>query len=118
MSIITITPQNLSKLIHSGAAVELIDVRTPVEYHEVHVSSARNVPLYQLNTAQFAAGRSGVRRSHRHLRHGDAACPDALESGPEVNSDRQRGRLCPAVHLLRISRSALPFSTHISSCKG
>ena len=58
MSITTVTPQKLSELIQSGTAVELIDVRTPVEYREVHVGSARNVPLDQLNAAQFAAGRS------------------------------------------------------------
>lgn len=58
MSISTITPEKLAELIHAGAAVELIDVRTPVEYREVHVSHARNVPLDQLNAAQFAAGRS------------------------------------------------------------
>jgi hypothetical protein len=45
MSITSITPQKLSDLIHSCAAVELIDVRTPIEYREVHVSCARNVPL-------------------------------------------------------------------------
>ncbi len=58
MSITTVTPQKLSELIQSGTVVELIDVRTPVEYREVHVGSARNVPLDQLNAAQFAAGRS------------------------------------------------------------
>ncbi len=59
MSITTITPQKLSDLIHSGTAVDLIDVRTPVEYREVHVSCARNVPLDKLNAVQLAAGRSG-----------------------------------------------------------
>jgi rhodanese-related sulfurtransferase len=60
MNVTTITPQKLSSLIDHGTAVELIDVRTPVEYREVHVSCARNVPLDQLNPPQLAAGRSGT----------------------------------------------------------
>lgn len=84
MSITTITPQKLSELIHSGAAVELIDVRTPVEYREVHVSSARNVPLDQLNAAQFAAGRSGAEPLYvicRSGSRGKQACEKFLAAG-------------------------------------
>jgi len=58
MNVTTITPRKLSSLIDLGTAVELIDVRTPVEYREVHVSCARNVPLDQLHAPQLAAGRS------------------------------------------------------------
>lgn len=54
----TISPQNLAEIISSGTKVELIDVRTPVEYREVHVSFARNVPLDQLDAAAMAAGDS------------------------------------------------------------
>lgn len=84
MSITTITPQKLSELIHSGAAVELIDVRTPVEYREVHVSSARNVPLDQLNAAQFAAGRSAAEPLYvicRSGSRGKQACEKFLAAG-------------------------------------
>jgi rhodanese-related sulfurtransferase len=84
MSITTITPQKLSELIHSGAAVELIDVRTPVEYREVHVSCARNVPLDQLNAAQFAAGRSGAEPLYvicRSGSRGKQACEKFLAAG-------------------------------------
>ncbi|MBM3998025.1 MAG: rhodanese-like domain-containing protein [Planctomycetes bacterium] len=48
MAIATISPKQLFEQIQSGAQVELIDVRTPVEYREVHVTFARNVPLDQL----------------------------------------------------------------------
>ncbi len=84
MSVTTITPQKLSDLIHSGAAVELIDVRTPVEYREVHVSCARNVPLDQLNAAQFAAGRSGTAPLYvicRSGSRGKQACEKFLAAG-------------------------------------
>lgn len=49
MTIPTVTTKQLNDLIQSGARVELIDVRTPVEFREVHVTIARNVPLDQLN---------------------------------------------------------------------
>ena len=84
MSITTITPQKLSDLIHSGAAVELIDVRTPVEYREVHVSHARNVPLDQLNAAQFATGRGGSEPLYVICRSGNRAkqaCEKFLAAG-------------------------------------
>jgi rhodanese-related sulfurtransferase len=45
----TITPAQLAQLRSAGQHVELIDVRTPVEYREVHVDFARNVPLDRLD---------------------------------------------------------------------
>jgi len=56
----TITPQQLHDIVQTGAKVELIDVRTPVEFQEVHVSFARNVPLNLLESATISAGRSGA----------------------------------------------------------
>lgn len=44
----TISPQELQQRIRTNPAVHLIDVRTPVEYREVHATPARNVPLDQL----------------------------------------------------------------------
>ena len=84
MSVTTITPQKFSELIHSGNAIELIDVRTPVEYREVHVSCARNVPLDQLNAGQFAAGRSGTEPLYvicRSGSRGKQACEKFLAAG-------------------------------------
>lgn len=49
MSVSTITPRQLFELKESGKPVELIDVRTPVEFREVHVTFARNVPLDRLD---------------------------------------------------------------------
>lgn len=59
MSVSTISPKQLHDLVQAGRPVELIDVRTPVEFREVHVAFARNVPLDQLDAAKLAAGRSG-----------------------------------------------------------
>lgn len=59
MSSPTITPRQLAELERSGKPVELIDVRTPAEFREVHVGFARNVPLDRLDPAHVAAGRNG-----------------------------------------------------------
>lgn len=56
----TISPQQLAELCKSGQRVELIDVRTPVEFREVHVEIAKNVPLDELNPAQLMQARSGA----------------------------------------------------------
>ena len=39
----------------SGETVVLIDVRTPAEFRSVHVEGARNVPLTDLKSGEFAA---------------------------------------------------------------
>ncbi len=39
--------------------VDLIDVRTPAEYGEVHVTFARNVPLESMDAAKVIAERNG-----------------------------------------------------------
>jgi rhodanese-related sulfurtransferase len=59
-STVTISPSHLAELSKSGAKPELIDVRTPVEYREVHVEFARNVPLDQLDPAGTMASRTGT----------------------------------------------------------
>ncbi len=48
MSVATISPQDLSERIKRGEAREIIDVRMPAEYREVHATVARNVPLDEL----------------------------------------------------------------------
>lgn len=57
MSVATITPAQLQNTVQAGQAVELIDVRTPVEFQEVHVAFARNVPLDQLRPEAILSGR-------------------------------------------------------------
>lgn len=58
MSVATIQPRQLDEQRRTGA-VDLIDVRTPAEYREVHVEFARNVPLDRLDPAELTAGRNG-----------------------------------------------------------
>jgi rhodanese-related sulfurtransferase len=51
----TIKPIELQKLLQTDPALLLLDVRTPVEYEEVHVPQARNVPLDRLQPETFSA---------------------------------------------------------------
>ncbi len=80
MNMKTITPQQLNELKTAGQDVDLIDVRTPVEFREVHVDFARNVPLDRLDAKQNGSGkplyvicRSGTR--------GKQACERLLSFG-------------------------------------
>jgi rhodanese-related sulfurtransferase len=45
----TITPAELQKLLVTEPSLSLLDVRTPVEFAEVHVPQARNISLDELN---------------------------------------------------------------------
>ena len=47
----SITPHELNALKSSGKTIDLIDVRTPAEFQEVHVDFAKNIPLDRVNTA-------------------------------------------------------------------
>lgn len=60
MGIATISPKQLCDQIQAGRDIELIDVRTPTEYREVHVACARNVPLDQLDKAELRGGGPGM----------------------------------------------------------
>jgi len=59
MSVQTITPKEVEDLRRRGRTVELIDVRTPVEYREVHVEAARSVPLDRLDPGAVMESRNG-----------------------------------------------------------
>jgi rhodanese-related sulfurtransferase len=60
MSVKTITPEQLNDMMQAGQRVDLIDVRTPAEFREVHVTFARNVPLDQVAIATTATGGIGA----------------------------------------------------------
>ncbi|MBX3440032.1 MAG: DUF2892 domain-containing protein [Planctomycetaceae bacterium] len=57
MTISTISPKQLFDLTQSGTPIELYDVRTPVEFREVHVPFARNMSLEKLDAQKLAGGR-------------------------------------------------------------
>lgn len=55
----TISPKHLHDLVRAGHKVNLVDVRTPVEFREVHVEFARNVPLDQLDVEKLKVEQNG-----------------------------------------------------------
>jgi rhodanese-related sulfurtransferase len=59
VSLSTINVDQLQQRIAEGQSVDLIDVRTPAEYREVHATAARNVPLDRLDPAQIMQERNG-----------------------------------------------------------
>ena len=57
MSLATISPTELSQRYTAGEGVDLIDVRTPAEFRELHVEFARNIPLDRLDAAELIRSR-------------------------------------------------------------
>ena len=60
MDVPTITPDELEALRRRGDSVELIDVRTPVEFRRVHADFARSVPLDRLDPRAIMSARNGT----------------------------------------------------------
>ncbi len=85
MTVTTVSPKRLAELC-SGGKIELIDVRTPVEFREVHVELARNVPLDRLDPAAVAQARNGSKDEPLYLicrsgSRGRQACEKFLAAG-------------------------------------
>ncbi len=53
MEVATISAEQLGELCKDGRGIDLLDVRTPVEYREIHATAARNVPLDRLDPAAW-----------------------------------------------------------------
>jgi rhodanese-related sulfurtransferase len=80
----TITPHELAERKSRGQAIHLIDVRTPVEYEEVHVQFAQNVPLDRLNPMNVLAGHKREEPLYVICRSGNRAakaCEAIFDSG-------------------------------------
>jgi rhodanese-related sulfurtransferase len=85
MTVATINPSQLAELCKSGK-IDLIDVRTPVEFRELHVERARNVPLDRLNPTALAQARNGSKDEPLYLicrfgSRGRQACEKFLAAG-------------------------------------
>ena len=59
MFVQAISPNQLGELVKGGRSIQVIDVRTPLEFREVHATGAKNVPLDKLNPAEIAMSRNG-----------------------------------------------------------
>jgi rhodanese-related sulfurtransferase len=89
MSILTITPRQLEELRTAGKAVDLIDVRSPAEYREVHVAFARNVPLDRLDPAAVGRQRTALPEEPLYVicrsgSRGRQACEKLMAAGWNV----------------------------------
>ena len=86
MTITTISPQELAARQQCGDVCELIDVRTPVEFREVHVPFAHNEPLDRLDpcalmTAHIAASSQPLYVICRSGQRANQACEKFLAAG-------------------------------------
>ena len=86
MAITTINPKELAARKESGEACELIDVRTPVEFREVHVTFARNEPLDRLEPTALMNARNGATQQPLFLicrsgSRGNQACEKFVAAG-------------------------------------
>ena len=86
MTVTAIDPQAFAKLCNAGEKPDLIDVRTPVEYREVHVGIARNVPLDRLDVAAQMQGRNGSATEPLYVicrsgSRGQQACEKFVQAG-------------------------------------
>lgn len=61
MDVATITPGELEELRRQGRTVDLIDVRTPVEFREFHAEGARLMPLDALDPRAVIESRDGTK---------------------------------------------------------
>ena len=85
MSVTTLSPRQLADLCQSGQ-IDLLDVRTPVEYRELHATDARNVPLDRLDPVALMQARNGSKDEPLYLicrsgSRGRQACEKFLAAG-------------------------------------
>src|SRR6516164_1469682 len=85
MSVPTISPQQLHELWKAGK-IDLLDVRTPVEFRELHAVHARNLPLDRLDPVAVMQARNGSRNEPLYVicrsgSRGRQACEKFLAAG-------------------------------------
>lgn len=88
MSVSTIGPAELRKLLDAGEPIELIDVCTPVEFRAMHVAKARNIPLERLDAQSIIHARQPGARQPLFMicpsgTRGRSACEKLIRAGYE-----------------------------------
>lgn len=86
MAVATITPKQLFEISQGGQSVELLDVRTPAEYREVHATLARCMPLDRLDPKAVMDARNGARDQPLYVicrsgKRGQTACEQFQAAG-------------------------------------
>jgi rhodanese-related sulfurtransferase len=119
-----VSAAELSKLINSGKHIDLIDVRTPIEFRALHVTNARNVPLDRLdpNAIRTAGGASSdplyvVCRSGGRSRQ---ACEKLLAAGVTNVVNVEGGTMACASAGAPVVRgkSAIPLNCQVQIITG
>jgi rhodanese-related sulfurtransferase len=82
----SISASELRDLIQSGKRVEVIDVRTPAEFREIHLEVARNEPLDRLDPKAIQATRTGPENEPLYVvcrsgSRGKQACEKFVKAG-------------------------------------
>jgi len=83
-----ISPLELAELRKTGKGIELIDVRTPVEYRHSHVEFSKNIPLNQLDPQAIMEARNCSLDEPLYLvchtgSRGEQACTKFRQAGYE-----------------------------------
>lgn len=78
----TVSPTDLHRLIEQGRRVQVIDVRTPIEFAGVHAAPARLVPLAELMPQSFP-GDEPVYFICKSGKRATQACEKLLSAGRE-----------------------------------
>jgi rhodanese-related sulfurtransferase len=86
MSVSSITPLALAELCKGDRNIDLFDVRTPVEFRELHAAASRNVPLDQLDPPIVMQARNGSANDTLYVichtgSRGRQACENFLRAG-------------------------------------
>jgi rhodanese-related sulfurtransferase len=114
MAVPSVDPLRLQELVLAGQDIDLVDVRTPVEFREVHVPFARNLPLDRLD-----AGRLAHEQSHksqplyvicRSGNRGKQACEKLVAAGCHQVVNVEGGTLAWEQAGLPVTRGAKAIS--------
>lgn len=84
---LSITPAELNAKAARGEAIDLIDVRTRIEFREVHATPARNLPLDTLDARALLKGRDTAKPLYVICKGGDRgrkACRKLLDAGGAI----------------------------------
>lgn len=86
MNIPVISPHDLAEICKTCKTIEIIDVRTPIEFREAHLEAARNVPLDTLDPAAAMKARVGSEHEPLYLicrsgSRGRQACEKFIAAG-------------------------------------
>jgi rhodanese-related sulfurtransferase len=122
MSVQTISPIQLSELIKNGQKVHLIDVRTPLEFREVHATFANNIPLDKLVPSDVAKTRNGSNEPLYLIcksgGRGKQACDKLIAAGQSnvIKQDYQSFAVRKRCHSNGRSASLLVHWSSLASC--